>query len=135
MTAIRKYTFGKEERLKSSIQIARLFASGYSVTKFPFKVFWDFTVTDDQNVPVRTAISVPKKNFKKAVDRNLIKRRLREAYRKNKFIIYEALAEKNIKINLVILYLPDKILESDEIQAGYTRLFRELTLAINRNYE
>ena len=75
MTAIRKYTFGKEERLKSSIQIARLFASGYSVTKFPFKVFWDFTVTDDQNVPVRTAISVPKKNFKKAVDRNLIKRR------------------------------------------------------------
>jgi ribonuclease P protein component len=131
MAIIHKYTFGKEERLKSSIRIARLFATGHSLAKYPFKVFWDYEAANTQTVPVKIAISVPKKNFRKAVDRNLIKRRLREVHRKNKFILADVLKEKNIQIVLIVLYLPDKILEYNEIHTGYVRLLKELLFIIS----
>src|SRR4030042_1113332 len=121
MPVSRKYTFGREERLKNSIRIGRLIAGGNTLTIYPFKVFWDFPDSDDQTIPVKTAISVPKKNFRKAVNRNLIKRRLREAYRKNKFILTDALTEKHIHVILIILYLPKKILDYNEIHTGCTR--------------
>lgn len=79
-------SFGKKEKLKSSILISRLFKEGRSFTKYPLKLVYlrverpDFTTH-------RTAVSVPKRNFKKAVERNFLKRLVREAFRKNKYLV------------------------------------------------
>src|SRR5687768_12501371 len=78
-----KLTFGKVERLKKEKSIQELFEKGSSFYLFPFKVF--FLVNADQQHPTHQLLfSVSKKNFKRAVDRNLIKRRMREAYRLQK---------------------------------------------------
>jgi ribonuclease P protein component len=135
MSLIHKYTFGKDERLKSPVQIGKLFASGKPMVMYPFKVFWNYTGPEGQKKTVKVAVSVPKKKFRKAVDRNLIKRRLREAYRKNKFLLIDPLSEKKIYIILIILYLPDKILGYNEIQAGCCRILRELSLLITSSHE
>ncbi|MET4082895.1 ribonuclease P protein component [Pedobacter sp. UYP30] len=77
------YTFKKEERLCSKKHLDLLFKGGSSFLLYPFRISYLF-VTVPNLPPVQVVISVPKKRFKRAVDRNLIKRRIREAYRLNK---------------------------------------------------
>lgn len=74
------HTFSKVERLTSKKQIDELFENGSSFFCHPFKVVFLVEPTVVQ-VPDQVLISVPKKIWKRAVDRNLIKRRIREAYR------------------------------------------------------
>ncbi len=94
------FSFNKKERLKSKKQIEKLFKEGKSVSRFPLKLF--YIPVEDAEVQFKVAVSVPKRNFKKAVDRNRIKRLMREAYRLNKQVIFN-----NIEGNfaLLILYL------------------------------
>jgi ribonuclease P protein component len=81
-----QFTFRKDERLKSSKLIKELFDKGSSFYLHPFKVL--FIPNPDQNGRFhQVMISVSKKNFKRAVDRNLIKRRIRESYRLNKNLL------------------------------------------------
>jgi ribonuclease P protein component len=77
------YTFTKEERLCNKRLIDELFHNGSSFLCYPFKASWLFVV-EPQQVPAQILFSVSKKRFKRAVDRNLIKRRMREAYRLSK---------------------------------------------------
>lgn len=78
-----KFTFRKEEKLKKEKDIQELFDKGSSFYLFPFKVF--FLPHPEPGAPLhQVLISVSKRNFKRAVDRNLIKRRIREAYRLQK---------------------------------------------------
>ena len=76
-------TFGKTERLKSKKQIDLLFTEGKSFSVFPLRLFFNKTHFAD-GAEIKAAVSVSKRNFKSAVDRNRIKRLLREAYRLNK---------------------------------------------------
>jgi ribonuclease P protein component len=110
------YTFGSNEHLKSRKDIELLVTSGFSFQKFPFKIRWRI-VNEIQSMPVLCAFSVPKRNFKKAVHRNYIKRLMREAYRLNKEALFKALIEKNVKIHILFTFigndLPDfKAVES-----------------------
>ena len=84
-----KYTFGKEEKLKSRKQIERLFVEGNSLKEFPLRI--RFLKLSESVIPVKAAFSVPKRNFKLAVKRIRIKRLLRESYRKNKHCLFEEL--------------------------------------------
>ncbi len=85
-----KHTLGKEERLKSRKLIGRLYTEGISVKAYPLRlVFLQTEHTSD--FPAQVGVSVPKRNFKRAVDRNRIKRLLRESYRLNKNIVYSQL--------------------------------------------
>ena len=77
------YTFPKKEKLKSKTLIERLFAEGKSVTTFPLCLVYLETPLK-YNVKAQTGVSVSKRNHKKAVDRNRIKRLIREVYRLNK---------------------------------------------------
>ena len=80
-------TFRKEEKLKKKNLITELFASGKSTSVFPLKMVY---LENDHDSPfkVQAGVSVSKRNFKSAVDRNRIKRLMRESYRKNKYLIY-----------------------------------------------
>lgn len=94
-----RYTLGKEERLKSKKQITLLFTKGKRIKKLPLVLI--YIPLNLSNNKVRVAFSVPKKNIKLAVDRNRIKRIMREAYRKNKALF-------NNNYTLMFLYVGNK---------------------------
>ena len=79
-------SFGKREKLKSSIVIDKLFAEGISLKKYPLRLIY-LPLKNDIFEEHKTAVSVPKRTFKKAVDRNSLKRLMREAFRKNKYLL------------------------------------------------
>jgi ribonuclease P protein component len=111
------YTFGKEERLKSSLAIQDLLKNGHSLSLFPLKIYWNFPEGEPSKQPVRTAVLVPKRKFKRAVDRNMMKRRIREAFRLNKNLLYEPVRQVNLNINMVILFLADEFISFEKLDA------------------
>lgn len=88
MFVLMKFTLGKEERLKSKKIIERLYAEGNTVKAFPLRMVY-LQTEHTSNFPAQVGVSVAKRNFKRAVDRNRIKRLLRESYRKQKFTVYD----------------------------------------------
>lgn len=110
-----RQTFRKDERLHSKILIKKLFTEGDSFYIHPFRV--TSLQTDYLSVfPVQLLISVPKQSFKNAVDRNLLKRRIREAYRKNKEVLVNSIEEKHIKMIVCFTYTAKTILPYSAIQ-------------------
>lgn len=95
------FSFPKKEKLKSKKLIEQLFEEGRSVSNFPLKLIYLKTDFQD-DVKIKTGVIAPKKSFKKAVQRNKLKRLLRESYRQNKPVIFN-----NIEGNyaFMILYL------------------------------
>jgi ribonuclease P protein component len=115
-----KFTFRKEEKLSKEILIQELFDKGSSFYLFPFKVF--FMPNPDREYPFhQVIISVSKRNFKRAVDRNLIKRRIREAYRLNKTL----LPIQN-KLLIAYIYSVKDILPSVQIHERLVKTFKRL---------
>ena len=84
------FTYPKNEKLKSKITIGLLFSEGKSVSKYPLRlVYYADASTEAQKI--KMGVSVSKKHFKKAVDRNYFKRVLRETYRLNKHLLIDSL--------------------------------------------
>ncbi|MBZ9629669.1 ribonuclease P protein component [Salegentibacter sp. LM13S] len=79
-------SFGKDEKLKSKKLIDILFQEGKSVKKYPLKLIY-LPITNPEITKFKTGVSVPKKLVKTAVGRNRIKRLMREAFRKNKYLV------------------------------------------------
>jgi len=106
-------TFKKQEKLKKSKLIEQLFNEGKSITLFPIKLIY---LELDHNSPykIQAGITASKRNFKKAVDRNRIKRLLREVYRKNKYLIYES--EHTKKHIFMFIYLGKKELDYHSLE-------------------
>jgi len=105
-------TFSKEERICGKITIDELVAKGKSFNSFPFRIVW--LEVKESKMAVRVVISVPKRIFKRAVDRNRLKRLTREGYRMNKEILSESLKSK--KVNVLFVYTAKTILEGNEMQ-------------------
>jgi len=95
-------TFKKQERLKKSKLIDQLFADGKSLTAFPIKLIY-LEIDHDSRYKIQAGVSASKRNFKRAVDRIKLKRLLREAYRKNKYLIYTS--EHTKKHIFMFIYL------------------------------
>ena len=110
-------TFTKQERLNKEKLIKELFDKGSSFYLFPFKVF--VMNNPDEAYPFhQVLLSVSKRNFKKAVDRNLIKRRMREAYRQNKNVI-----PASKKLLIAYIYSAKEILTFAQIQERLVKTF------------
>jgi ribonuclease P protein component len=101
MNTIRE-TFDKSERLCSRKIISTLFESGSIFHNSLFKVVWNKYPIPEQ-VPAQVAFSVSKRGFRLSVTRNLIKRRMREAFRKNKSSLYNHLLAQNIQIVFIVI--------------------------------
>ena len=96
-----KATYSKKEKLKSKILIEKLFSEGKSVSSFPLRMVFIGTEFDEE-IKAKCGVSVSKRNFKKAVDRILIKRLMREAYRLNKNFYFNNITTQYA---LMILYI------------------------------
>lgn len=114
-TILANFTFRKKERLNREKLIQELFATGSSFYLYPFKVL--VKRNPDVAFPVhQVMISVSRKNFKKAVDRNLIKRRIRECFRLNKNLLPAA-----PKFLIAYIYTAKDILTFAQIQERLVR--------------
>ena len=114
-------TLSKKERLKSKKTIEFLFSEGKSVVQYPVRLI--YTVgPDTEETNLRAAVSVSKRNFKKAVDRNHIKRLLRESYRKNKYLVPQQTTQS---YNLMILYTGKEFPSSSRIEKSVMKVLKK----------
>ena len=125
-----KYTFKKAERLKSRKIIERIFnREGHSLVTFPILTVW-LETSLNSNFPAQATFSVSKKKFKKAVQRNRIKRLMREAYRLNKSKFYESLSSKEKQVAVMFVYIAKEEVTFEEIESkmkqGLKRLRRNI---------
>ncbi|WP_397445118.1 ribonuclease P protein component [Polaribacter sp. R77954] len=90
-----KFTLGKQERLKSKKLIDQLYKKGKSIKVFPFRMVY-LQTEHTSSYPAQVGVSVAKRNFKKAPDRNRLKRLMRETYRLQKATVYENVSEPYI---------------------------------------
>ncbi len=118
---IQRNTYSKKERLKSKKQIEALFNKGRSVTAFPLRLIYLETIFDD-DVKIKTGVSVSKRLHKNAVDRNKIKRLLREAYRLNKG---EYFNNSTTSYAFMILYLSKDGTTFDAVDTAMKTLFEK----------
>jgi ribonuclease P protein component len=126
------YTFTKEERLCNKKLIDQLFHNGSSFLCYPFKVSW-LIATDPQLFPAQVLFSVSKKRYKNAVDRNLIKRRIREAYRLHKQqYLYSLLSDTNNNIVFSIGFIGKEIAPYDFIEKKILKLLNQLSEQIDK---
>jgi ribonuclease P protein component len=102
------FSYNKFEKLKSRKQIELLFAKGKSISSFPVKVFY-LPVEHTPVHPVQVGVGVSARNFKKAVDRNTIKRRMREAYRLHKLPLHEHLMAEQKSVAVFILWIDKQL--------------------------
>jgi len=101
------HTFPKQERLSGLDEIDRLFKTGDSVSIPPLKVLYAYP-TDLVPVPVRVLITVPSRKFRRAVDRNRIRRKIREAYRLNKDSLVRRNIQAGSRMLLGFIYIGDE---------------------------
>lgn len=118
-----EFSFKKEERLTGKILINKLFTEGKVINCHPLKLVFLFCEFET-NYPAQILISVPKRNFKKAVDRNLLKRRIREAYRLNKKELYLKLSQKNKRVIFAVIYTAEEINDYNLIEKRLLELLK-----------
>ena len=128
MSAAERFTLSKEERICSKKLINELFTgNGRSMTAFPLRVvFMKLTIVDDQP-RAAMLVSVPKRYFKHAVDRNRVKRQVREAFRRNKSIITQNLTDDHEAVAMAFVWLTDEKFPSSEVENRMVRLLTRIS--------
>jgi ribonuclease P protein component len=105
----------KKNRLYTENEIGALFTNGYAHFIHPIKAI--FITYEAEKEDYKVLISVSKRNFKKAVDRNRIKRMIKEAFRNNSYQITKSLEGKKVGINIALIYVSKNILDYKEIES------------------
>ena len=113
-----------EERLRGKRLFENLFKNGQSFVQPPYRVVW-LILTDAGLYPSRFAVSVPKRRFKRAVKRNLLKRRTREVFFANKQILNSAVKEDE-QIHLTVIYNSDELLPSTDLDAAMKKVLQHI---------
>lgn len=133
--------FCKSERLNSKLVIDKLFAGGNSSNAvFPLRVVYMPMPAEKapdmmQDVPASVLISVPKKRFHHAVDRNRMKRLVREAYRTNKSILWNALEGKDYKMAVAFVCITDKMPTYAQVNKAVTKALVRMAEKIEQSPE
>jgi ribonuclease P protein component len=126
-------TFAKAERLTSRKLIEKLVEKGNSFSQYPFRLSWMKTELKEK-VPAQVAMVVSKRNFKRAVDRNRIKRLMREVYRKEKANFYKTLTNKNVQCALMLLYTGKVVPDFAEVEKKLKLTLQRFEVQITNQY-
>ncbi|WP_426483469.1 ribonuclease P protein component [Flavobacterium sp. 2] len=122
------FTYPKNERLKSKTTIGLLFSEGKSVSKYPLRLVYR-EAEENSEEKIKLGVSVSKKYFKKAVDRNYFKRVLRETYRLNKHLLLDQLDQP---YSIMFFYQTKDKLSYQEINTKTIQLFEKFLQQINK---
>jgi ribonuclease P protein component len=122
------FTYPKKERLKSKTTIGLLFSEGKSVSKYPLRLVY-LQAEADSEEKIKMGVSVSKKYFKRAVDRNYFKRVLRETYRLNKHLLWDNVEQP---YSLMFFYQTKDKLSYEEINTKTIQLFEKFIQQINK---
>lgn len=125
-------SFPRSQHLKSPQKINDLFAEGSSTSSFPIRFQYIATKIQDENIEIRikAAFSVPKRKFKKAVDRNRIKRQMIEIYRLNNEKLEQELHSKNQFLEIMVIYLGDRMPEYNYLEKKFLKALEKLCINI-----
>lgn len=120
-------TFSKRERMTSHLLMEALFENGssQSVSAFPLRAVYQTIGRQGDHAPAQILISVPKKRFKHAVDRNRVKRQIREAYRQHKQLLWESMAEDQ-EILVGFVWLSDRHYPSKEVEQRVVKILQRI---------
>jgi len=125
----KQFSYNKKEKLKSKKQLDLLFQNGKRFTVFPLKLFYaDATVQD--NI-IKTGVGVSSRNFKKAVQRNRIKRLLREAYRTQKQPLHLYLNNNKKQLTLFLLFIDKELPQYNVLQQKMKLCIQRLIHVLN----
>lgn len=120
-------TFRKRERMVSNLLIEALFDSGksQSVSAFPLRAVYQTTNRREGSAPVQVLISVPKKRFHHAVDRNRIKRQVREAYRHHKELLWQQIPDDKMLL-VGFIWLSDRHCPTIDVEKRIVSILQKI---------
>lgn len=125
----KQYTLGKDERLKSRKAIDELFKDGKRFTFSPFRVYYSI----NNNTTLQFGVGASVRNFKKAVDRNRIKRLVREAYRLQKDPVQISLKSKGLGLAIFLIYTEKDIPDYAFVYSRVEKIIKKLSTLIDEN--
>ena len=122
-----RHTLSAAERLKREKDLDALFRTGKAHSSFPLRALWVLADRpEDEWSPVRICVSAPKKKFRRAHDRNRVKRLVRDVWRQSKHPVYAAVPAGK-QLHLMLLYTDVVIAERDAVQVALDKLLPKLT--------
>ncbi|RMF23540.1 MAG: ribonuclease P protein component [Bacteroidetes bacterium] len=121
-----RQTFRKVERLRSRKVIGRLFRENQGVFAYPLRLVWVELDLPPDGVPVQAAFSVPRRSFRKAVERNRIRRQMREAWRRHKGGLYRRLSGRERRLACMVIYVAKEPLPFRRIEGAMQAVQRKL---------
>jgi ribonuclease P protein component len=130
----KQFTLGKNERLKSRKQIEQLFSEGKNFPLSPFRIYYLVTPpSTNSSSTLQFGVGVSGKNFKRAVDRNRVKRLTREAYRLQKKQLQEATMQKKLQLNIFFIYTGKELPSFSIVREKVNVILIKLTKIVNEN--
>ena len=133
VTIHNSFSYNKQEKLKSRKTIDHLFNKGKSFFIFPLKLL--YSLNEEAGQTLQAGVTCSKRNFKKAVYRNRVKRVVREAYRLNKMPLQQLLTEQHLSLSIFFIYTGKELPDFKEVETKMKLLLNKLVDNLTKNQE